>query len=76
MIANETDETIKTMHEYFKNVTPTKHNDHTGLFKGKNLIWILAESFDGIAIDKDITPNLYRMVTEGYNFTNFYTLFS
>jgi lipoteichoic acid synthase len=73
LIANETDETIKTMHEYFKNVTPTKHNDHTGLFKGKNLIWILAESFDGIAIDKDITPNLYRMVTEGYNFTNFYT---
>ena len=37
---------------------------------------ILAESFDGIAIDKDITPNLYRMVTEGYNFTNFYTSFS
>ncbi len=73
LIANEKDSAIRMMHEYFKNVEPTNQNDHTGIFKGKNLIWILAEGFDSIAIDKDITPTLYKIATEGYNFTNFYT---
>lgn len=73
LIANETDETVKELHQYFSTQSPTNKNEKTGLFEGKNLIWILAESFDSIAIDQEITPNLYKMATEGFNFTNFYT---
>ncbi|MGI6309196.1 MAG: LTA synthase family protein [Bacilli bacterium] len=73
LIAAEDNETVKMMHHYFKGVEPTKHNNYTGLFKGKNLIWILAEAFDSIAIDKEITPTLYKIAHEGFNFTNFYT---
>ena len=73
LIANETDDQIKQMHEYFSSITPTNKNEYTGLFKGKNLIWFIAEAFDPIAIDKDITPTLYRLAQEGFNFTNFYT---
>lgn len=68
----ETDDTIKVMHEYFGSVEPTEKNDKTGIFKGKNLIFITAESFSDMAIDPEYTPTLYKLKTEGYNFTNFY----
>lgn len=73
LISNEKNETIKNMHHYFMNVKPTKKNDYTGKFKGYNLILITAESFSPFAVHKDLTPTLYKMIHEGYNFTNFYT---
>lgn len=73
LISNEKNETIKNMHYYFMNVKPTEKNDYTGRFKGYNLILITAESFSPYAVHKDVTPTLYKMVHEGYNFTDFYT---
>ena len=63
---------IKEMHEYFSNLTPTKQNKYTGMFKGYNLIWICAEGFSSWAIDKTHTPTLYRLANEGFVFKNFY----
>ena len=51
LINEEENSMVKSMHEYFKNVTPTKQNEYTGIFKGKNLIYITAEGFDKIAIE-------------------------
>lgn len=68
----ETDGTIKTMHEHFGNIDPTKQNDKTGIFKGKNLIFITAESFTDFAVNAEYTPTLYKLQTEGYTFSNFY----
>lgn len=73
LIQNETDSTIKSMHQYFSNVSPTSFNEYTGMFEGKNLIVIIAEAFSPISIDKDLTPTLYKMYNEGFQFTNFYT---
>jgi len=73
LIANETDETLLKMHQYFSSLTPTKTNDYTGIFEGKNLILITAESFSPYAIDPVLTPTLYKMQQEGFQFTNFYT---
>lgn len=70
--SNEVNETIKTLHQYFKNVTPTEQNKYTGMFKGKNLIYITAEGFDTIAVDKDLTPTLYKLVNNGFIFKNYY----
>ncbi|MHB8961711.1 MAG: LTA synthase family protein [Saccharofermentanales bacterium] len=67
------DETLKNMHQYFSTVLPTAKNDHTGIFEGYNLILITAESFSQYAVDKDVTPTLYKMSQEGFRFTNFYT---
>ena len=53
-------------------ITPTKQNDKTGIFQGKNLIFITAESFSDMAVDPVHTPTLYKLMTEGYHFTNFY----
>ena len=68
----EEDETIETMHRYFGSLEPTEKNDKTGIFEGKNLIFITAESFTDFAVSEKYTPTLYKLLTEGYNFTNFY----
>lgn len=73
LIANESNKTIREMHEYFSSVTPTKQNEYTGLFKGKNLIFLTLEGFSYKTIDKDRTPTLYKMANEGFVFTNSYT---
>ena len=73
LIANETNSTIKSMLEYFKNSEPTNKNEYTGMFEGKNLIFILAEGFNMIAVDPELTPTLYKLSHEGFVFNNFYS---
>ncbi|MDR5658502.1 LTA synthase family protein [Serpentinicella sp. ANB-PHB4] len=72
LMENESNSEIKQMHQYFKNVSPTQKNEYTGKYADYNLILITAEAFSPMAVRKDITPTLYKMVHEGYNFTNFY----
>ncbi len=73
LIENEQDEAIKEMHEYFNTQEPTNKNEYTGMFEGKNLIVLVAESFSSLAIREDLTPNLYKLYKEGFQFDNFYT---
>lgn len=72
LIADSTDKTIKGMHEYFNNKKPTFKNEYTGMFKGKNLIVILAEAFDPIGVNEELTPTLYKLTHSGFIFNNFY----
>lgn len=73
LIASEKDDTVRTMHEYFASQTPSKTNPYTGMFRGKNLIFITAEAFSPYAIREDLTPTLYKMWQDGFQFKNFYT---
>lgn len=73
LIANEDNADVKSIHEYFKNISPTEQNSYTGMFKGKNLIVIVAESLSPMAINEKYTPTLYKLYNEGFQFTNFYT---
>ena len=70
---NTTNQTLKQMNEYFKNDTPTKQNEYTGKYKGKNLILFMAESFNSIGVSKELTPTLYKLTNEGFVFENFYS---
>lgn len=72
LIEESNDETIKSMHEYFSSLTPSEKNKYTGMFKGKNLMFITAEAFDTIAIDENITPTLYKIANNGFIFNNYY----
>lgn len=69
----ESDKTYRKMNEFFSQREPTTMNEYTGMFEGKNLILITAEAFSGFVIDKDLTPTLYKLSTEGFIFNNFYT---
>ena len=68
----ERDAHIQSMHKYVASLTPTKQNEYTGLFEGKNLIMITAEAFSAEVIDPELTPTLYRMATEGIQFKEYY----
>jgi lipoteichoic acid synthase len=72
LIANAPNNTVEALHKYFSTATPTNLNSYSGKFSGYNLILITAEGFSPYVIDKELTPTLYRMATEGYQFTNFY----
>ena len=69
----ETNENVKMLHQYFATAEPTKKNKYTGIFEGYNLIMLTAEGFSPWAVDKDITPTLYKLAHEGFVFENFYT---
>lgn len=72
LAANESDEVIRSVHEYLGSLTPSQKNEYTGLFEGKNLIFITAESFSPYFISEELTPALYRLTHEGFVFNNYY----
>lgn len=73
IINSEENSDLKTIDNYLisKSITPT--NGMTGKYKDYNFIYFLVESFDYLAIDKDLTPTLYKMYKEGSSFYNHYT---
>ena len=64
---------IQTLNTYFSNVPASNKTEYTGMFEGKNLIFILAEGFNEIAVDEERTPTLYKMIHTGFDFKNFYS---
>lgn len=73
LISATDNSTLQDMHNYFKNETPAMKNKYTGLYKGKNLIFIIAEAFNEIAVKENVTPTLYKLANEGFVFDNFYS---
>lgn len=69
----ENNDVIKTLHEYFAHAIPTNKNEYTGMFQGYNLIMITAEGYSPYAVNKELTPTLYKLNNEGFIFNNFYT---
>ena len=69
---SEGNSAVTTLHQYFSSQTPTKTNEYTGLFEGKNLIFLVCESFSPVVISQELTPTLYKLYNEGIKFTNFY----
>ena len=61
------------MNEYFSTIGGTRKNEYTGMFKDKNLILFMAESFNEIGVDKELTPTLYKLINSGFSFNNFYS---
>ncbi len=72
LIETETNQTIKNMHTYFSNLSGTQQNEYTGLFEGKNLIFVVAESLYTPFISEDLTPTLYNLYNNGIVFDNYY----
>ena len=57
---------------YVETLVPSRQNRYTGLFAGKNLIFISGEAFSGYVVDEELTPVLYRMMTKGIQIKEFY----
>ena len=70
---NAESDDLKDLYEYFDSATPSYTNEYTGMFKDYNVIFLTAESFSQYCIDKELTPTLYKMYSEGFQFENFYS---
>ena len=62
---------------YNENKREQSINEYTGIFEGKNVIAIHAESLQNFAIGlefegKEVTPNLNKLIKESLYFNNFY----
>lgn len=57
---------------YVSTLTPSSQNEYTGMFEGKNLIFLTGEAFSAEVISPELTPTLYRLATKGINFTDYY----
>lgn len=69
------DKKLLAINDYCSKVTGTNQNEYTGMLKDYNLIVMCAESFSPVAIDKDLTPNLYKLTQQGIIFNNYYNTF-
>lgn len=52
------------------------NNEYTGIFAGKNIIFLQLEGIDDWLVTEDGMPNLYRLMHEGINFTNHYSYYN
>ena len=64
----------ETIGDYFEEeiLEPDTDNAMTGILQGKNIVLVLMESMDDWMIGEH-TPTIRRLMSEGINFTNFYT---
>lgn len=72
IIANESNDGLRAMAQYFHEVEPSKTNSHTGMFKGYNLIFLTVEAHSPYSADPELTPTLWKMQEQGIKFKNFY----
>ena len=66
------EEVIETYFQETETPTEPMGNAMTGLLKGKHVVLVLMESMDDWMIGEH-TPTIRRLMSEGINFTNFYT---
>ena len=72
------DGALRDVTDYYKENTNNQTiNEYTGIFEGKNVIAIHAESLQNFAIGltfngQEVTPNLNRLVKDSLYFNNFY----
>jgi len=72
------DKALKKVSDYFdENKKEISINEYTGMFEGKNVIAIHAESLQTVAIGlefngMEVTPNLNKLIKDSLYFDNFY----
>ena len=72
------DQARVSFNEYYKDKPEPDTNNYTNIFKGKNVIVIHGESMQTNAIglkfnDREVTPTLNKLSSEGMYFSNFYS---
>lgn len=63
----------ETIIEYINNKEEATSNNYEGIFKEKNLIFVMMEAMDDWMISEDVTPTINYMMQHGFNFNNHYS---
>lgn len=73
------DEAVKNFNEYFNDKKDEANtNKYTGIYEGKNILVIHAESIQNFVINlkingEELTPNLNKLAKNGFYFDNYYS---
>jgi len=70
------DENNILLEEKFKEDTSQYKNDYTGMFEGKNVIFVQLESIDKFLVTKEIMPTLHGLSKNSINFNNHFSFVS
>ncbi len=71
---NDTNTYSAEIQDYLDNKeTVVNTNDYSGLLKGKNVLFIQAESFNEFGLDEELTPTIYKLKHEGISIEGFET---
>lgn len=70
------DEEVKYLESEYKNLTKAPDNDYTGMFKGKNVIFLQLEGIDSFLFDEKTMPNLCNMKNNAFVFDDHYSFFN
>lgn len=65
------DKVIEKYLDKYSNIS--KENEYTGMFKDKNVIYVMMEDIDTWMIKKETMPNLSKLMNTGINFDNHYS---
>ena len=69
------DASVKRVLSYIQSQKGSNKNEYTGLFEGKNLVLLCVESMSKEMIIEDLYPLMYRMMTKGIVFEDYYVPF-
>lgn len=72
----ENPDELAFLEEYYSTQTIHKSNDYTGIFEGKNVIFLQLEGMDDWMLNEEDTPNLYNLMSEGINFIDHYSYYN
>ena len=56
-----------------ENKNVTESNNYNGIFRDKNLIFVMMESMDDWMVNEETTPTIWNMMQHGFNFNNHYS---
>ena len=71
------DEDVKTFTDFYSCKEKNQTNEYTNIFKGKNVLFIHAESIQNFLINlkingQEVTPNINKLASSGMYFSKFY----
>lgn len=73
VMENEENKIFNNINNYLINQRITPKNEYTGMFKDKNVIFVMMESVGMLGINEEYFPTLYKLWNEGISFSNFYS---
>ncbi len=63
----------KTLNNYYLSKVITDRNDFSDIFRDKNVIFIQMSSVNNIILNEEYYPNLYKLYTDGWSWSNNYS---
>ena len=73
---SEDESQLEFLKDLFDSEKTKTKNEYTGMFKGKNLIFLQLEGIDDWLVSKETMPNLYSLMSKSINFTNHYSFYN